>query len=91
MQSQMIRETVIVDKNSHIHLDIKIPKEFSECVEVIVVPKPSETEFEEMGLQQYFDTDDDKNIDYEDMLQMESNFVKKELADPSEDVWNEYL
>jgi len=76
----MIRETAMVDQNQRIHLDIKIPKGFSKQVEVIVLPHSAQ----------------EGEVDLDDCyhmaeLQMQSNFVKEELSDSSEDVWNEYL
>jgi hypothetical protein len=79
MQSQIIREIVEIDQNNHIHLDIELPKEFEQKVEIIIVPLQKNNEQLEDSSQ------------YMAELQMQSSFAKKELSDPAEDVWNEYL
>ena len=79
MQSQIIREIVEVDQNNHIHLDIELPKEFEKKVEVMIVPiQKNKVQLKDCS-------------QYMAELQMQSNFAQKELSDPAEDVWNEYL
>jgi len=80
MQTQIIREIATVDQSNHLHLDIDIPEGFSKKVEVFILP--SVIQGDECDL-------DDSNSMAE--LQMQSNFVKKELSDSAEDVWNDYL
>jgi len=80
MQTQIIREIATVDQSNHLHLDIDIPEGFSKQVEVFILPSVIQGD--------ECDLDDSYSMAE---LQMQSNFVKKELSDSAEDVWNDYL
>ena len=80
MQTQMIREIVEIGQDHHIHLDIELREYFEQQVEVFVVPtKKSEK-----------NTMSDESMAIMKMVD-ETGFVKNELSDPAEDVWNDYL
>ncbi len=86
----IFRETAIVGDDHYLHLNIKIPESFLNDVDVLIIPKLSKSVSEmEFDQHEFFNEKDD--LYCMEKLQMQSNFVKKELADPAEDVWNDYL
>jgi len=81
MQTQMIREFATVDKKNHLlHLDIKLPENFTQCVEVFIVPvqdqKNESPSDESMAIMKMTD---------------ETEFVQKILLSEEEECWDEAL
>jgi hypothetical protein len=75
MQQQIVRETLKVDEDHMLH--IELPEDFSDEVEVIIMPlSPQRVPQESKAMMR---------------LQEESAFAQEVLGSSDEDVWNELL